>query len=59
MASEQSQRKIDHLLDDAKGAISQLDWDIVCGRAQAVLAFDLKNPNRLAFLAAAERAQGN
>ena len=59
MASERAQRQIDRLLDEAEYAVSQLDWDIVRGRAQAVLAFDPENSDGLAFLAVAERAQGN
>ena len=58
MASERAQRQIDRLLDEAEDAVSQLDWDIVRDRAQAVLAFDPENSDGLAFLAAAERAQG-
>ncbi len=59
MASERAQRQIDRLLDEAEDAVSQLAWDTVSDRAQAVLAFDPENADGLAFLAAAERAQAN
>jgi len=59
MASERAKRQIDRLLDEAEDAVSQLDWRIVHDRAEAVLAFDPGNSDGLAFLAAAERAQGN
>ncbi|PKB79699.1 MAG: hypothetical protein BZY88_12020 [SAR202 cluster bacterium Io17-Chloro-G9] len=59
MASERVQRQIERLLDEAEVAVSRLEWGVVRDRAQAVLAFDPENPDGLAFLAAAERAQEN
>lgn len=59
MFSERAQRQIDHLLDEAKDAVSQLDRDIVRDRARSVQTYDPENSAGLAFLAAAERAQGN
>ena len=59
MARERAQRRIDRLLDEDEDAVSQLDWNLVSNRAQAVLAFYPENLDRLAFLAAAERGQGN
>ncbi len=56
MASELTQRRIDSLLDDAEEAISQLDWQVVQSRAQAVIALDPANPDAINYLAAAGRA---
>ena len=44
MASDRSQRRIERLLDEADGAVSELDWETVRARAQAVLAFDWRWP---------------
>ena len=52
MASERTQRRIDSLLDEAEEAISQLDWQVVQSRAQAVLALDTDNPDATNYLAA-------
>ena len=59
MARERAQRQIDRLLDEDEDAVSQLDWDLVLDRAQAVLAFYPENSDSLAFLAGAEHGQGN
>ena len=56
MASERIQRQIDLLLEQIEQEASQLNWDGVRERAQAVLAYDPENEDGLAFLAAAERA---
>ena len=56
MASERIQRRINRLLDEADGAVTALDWDIVRARAEAVLAFDPENTEAIAYLEAAERA---
>ena len=56
MVSNRSQQHIKRLLDEADQAITQLDWQTVHDRAQAVLAFDPDNDDGLAFLTAAERA---
>jgi len=58
MASERTQRRIDSLLDEAEEAISQLDWQVVQSRAQAVIALDPANPDAINYLAAADRALG-
>ena len=59
MASERVQRQINLLLDQIEEEASQLNWAAVRERAQAVLAYDPENRDPLAFLAAAERAQGS
>ena len=56
MASDRLQRRLERLLDEAEEAITQLDWNIVHDRAQAVLAIDPDNSDGLAFLATANRA---
>ncbi len=55
MASELTQRRIDSLLDDAEEAISQLDWQVVQSRAQAIV-LDPANPDAINYLAATGRA---
>ena len=59
MASEFVQRQINRLLEEAGEAISQLDWQVVNQRAQAVLALEPENVDGIALLAAAERALGS
>ncbi len=59
VASEFVQRQINRLLEEAGEAISQLDWQVVNQRAQAVLALEPENVDGIALLAAAERALGN
>ena len=59
MASDRIQRQIDRLLDEAEQAITSEDWSTVASRARSVLAIDPENTEGLAYLAAAERAQGN
>ena len=56
MASERIQRRINKLLDEADGAVTALDWDIVRARAEAVLAFDPENTEAIAYQEATERA---
>ena len=56
MASERIQRQIDQLLDDAGEALTQLSWEVVRDRAQAVLALDPNNGDAVAYLTAAARA---
>ena len=56
MARERTQRRIDSLLDEAEEAISQLDWQVVQSRAQAVIALDPANSDAINYLAAAGRA---
>jgi tetratricopeptide (TPR) repeat protein len=58
MVTERLKRQIERLLDEAEQAVSQLNWEIVRARAEAVLAFEPNNGDALAFLAAAERALG-
>ncbi|MFQ6031058.1 MAG: serine/threonine-protein kinase, partial [Dehalococcoidia bacterium] len=58
MSSEWLQGQISRLLDEAGAAITELNWEIVRQRAQAVLALDPENANGLALLAAAERTVG-
>ena len=56
MASDRTQRRIDLLLDEAEEAITQLNWQVVRDRTQAVLALDPGNRDALNFLAAADRS---
>ena len=57
MATERIQRQIDRLLDEAEEALAKEDWAAVASCARRVLAYDPKNPDALAHLAASERAQ--
>ena len=59
MLKERAHKQIGRHLDEDEDAVSQLDWDLVLDRVQAVQAFYLENSDRLTFLAAAERGQGN
>ncbi len=59
MASERLKLQVDRLLDEADQAITSEDWSTVGSRARSVLAIDPENTEGLAYLAAAERAQGN
>jgi len=59
MASERTQRRIELLIDEAEDAITQLNWQIVRDRAQAVLALDPGNGDAVNFLAAAVRVLGS
>ena len=56
MASERIQRRINQLLDEADGAVTALNWEVVRARAEAVLAFDPENTDAIAYLEATERA---
>jgi len=56
MASDRLQRQIERLLDEADQAIIGEDWATVSSRARSVLAIDPENTERLAYLAAADRA---
>ena len=56
MASDRSKRRIERLLDEADEAFSQLDWELVRNRAQAVLAFEPDNSDAVDLLSAADRA---
>ncbi len=56
MPSERIQRQIDRLLDEAEEGISQLDWEIVRARAEAVLTLVPDNPDASFYLEAARRA---
>ena len=47
MASERRTRRIERLLDEAEEAVSRLEWDVVRDRAQAVLAFEPENAERI------------
>ena len=58
MASDRRTRRIERLLDEAEQAVSNLDWQTVLDRAQAVLAFDPNNGDALDLLNGAERALG-
>ena len=58
MASERIQGHIDRLLDEVDEAMSQLNWEQVRDRSQAVLALDPNNQDALTFLAAVDRALG-
>ena len=58
MASDRVQRQLDRLLDEVDEAMTQLDWEQVRDRSQAVLALDPENEDALRFLAASERALG-
>ena len=51
MASDQVQRQLDRLLDEAEEAITSDDWATVSSRAKAVLAIDLDNNDGQAYLA--------
>ena len=53
MASEQIQRQIDQLLDEAEAAIRDGAWDIVRLRTGAVLRLDPANEDAEAYLKAA------
>jgi DNA-binding CsgD family transcriptional regulator len=59
MTSERIRRQVEHLLDEAEGAISRFDWELVCRYAQAALALDPHNGDGAALLEAANRALGN
>ena len=56
MVSERGKRRIERLLDEGDEAVSQLDWETVCDRAQAALVFDPDNSEALELLSGAERA---
>ena len=56
MPSERVQRQIGLLLDEAEQAITDLDWNVVSDRVQAVLALDPDNPDAHAYEEAAQRA---
>ena len=58
MATERLKRRIDRLLDEAEEALSELNWDVVRVRAQAVLSLDESNADALALLDAADRGPG-
>ena len=51
MTGNRLQRRLEHLLEEAEEAITQLDWAVVQARAQAVLAIDPENGDGLGFLA--------
>ena len=59
MVSERSKRRIERLLDEADEGVSQLDWELVRNRAQAVLAFDPDNSDAADLLNAVDRAIGS
>ncbi|MSQ15380.1 MAG: hypothetical protein EXR50_05910, partial [Dehalococcoidia bacterium] len=54
MPSEFIQRQIDRLLEQAAEALSQLKWDEVRDRAQAVLRLDPDNTDARTLLTAAQ-----
>ena len=58
MATDRSKRRIERLLDEADEAVSQLDWELVRNRAQAVLAFEPDNSDAWDLLNAADWATG-
>ena len=58
MASDWIQGQINRLLEEAGAAISQLDWETVQQRAQAILALDPDNADGKGLSAAAERGLG-
>ena len=58
MASDRVQRQLDRLLEEVDEAMTQLDWEQVRDRSQAVHALDPENEDALRFLAASERALG-
>ena len=49
------QRQIDRLLDEAEGAITNLDWEVVRARALAVLRLGPGNSDEVSYLSAADR----
>jgi len=57
MASDRIKRRIDQLLDEADEAVTELNWNVVSDRAEAVLAFDPGNQEATAYLEAARRAR--
>jgi len=59
MASERIRRQVERLLDEAEGAISRFDWELVSRYAQAALALDPANADGVALLEAANRALEN
>ena len=58
MVSERIQRQVERLLDEAEGAIANLDWEAVNRYVLAVLVLDPENVDGIAILAAANRALG-
>ena len=58
MSTDCIRRRIGQLLDEADQATIALNWSVVRGRAQAVLAFDPENADAKGYLAAAERPLG-
>ena len=59
MASERVQRQIDRLLEQAKEAMGQLNWDSVRACALFVLGLDFGNAGALAFPNSADRVLRN
>jgi hypothetical protein len=53
MTSERIQRRIEQFLDEADQALSNLDWETVRSRAEAVLRIDPENKEAKTLLAAA------
>ena len=58
MATERLRQQAEQLLDEAREAVTRLDWAIVRDRARAVLSLDQGNADGLALLAIAERELG-
>ena len=58
MVSDRFQQRVERLLDEADQAISRYDWEAVRQAAQAVLAIEPENSDRLTFLATVERILG-
>ena len=58
MASENVQKRIEMLLDEAKDAAAESDWAMVLNCAQSIRRMDSENGDARAYLAATERALG-
>ena len=56
MPTERIQRQIDRLLDEAEEALAKEDWAAVASCARRVLAYEPRDPDAIAHLAASERA---